>query len=110
MCAFVIPLLDKRLANRWKWLFGTMAFAYSLPLVIAVLIGQSNIPEIFAHATANLTPQLLMAITAAAALALALYDRVYISAEQRTWHHWTGIATAVCLAILPAAGRWLLGD
>lgn len=113
-CALIMPLLDKRLAARWKWLFGALAIVYALPLVTAVLIGQLDLPNAIGRAMANLTPQVSMAITAAAAVALSLFDRFRETAVERQperpgWLHWTGIATAVWLATLPAAGRWLLG-
>jgi hypothetical protein len=113
MCAYIVPLLDKRLASRWKWMFGALSLAYALPLVTSLLIGQMNLPNLLIRAAANLTPKRLAAIAAAAAIALALFDRFHFGVrgkrtEQRGWLHWTGIVTVAWLAVLPLAASWVL--
>jgi hypothetical protein len=113
MCAFVVPLLDKRLVYYWKWLFGVLALAHALPLLVALLAEQTNVPGMIVRATAQLTPRRLTATAAVAALALASFERFQVAAragrsEERGWLHWTGIAMAVWLALLPVAALWLL--
>ena len=109
-CAFVAPLLDRRLEPWWKWLFGALALAHALPLLIA-LAGQMNGPLV--RTAALFSPGPLTATTAVAALALALFDRVRFArhrrGEERGWLHWTGIATALWLPLLRLAGGLLSG-
>ncbi|HWB08901.1 MAG TPA: hypothetical protein VG826_06745 [Pirellulales bacterium] len=108
LCAFVAPLLDKRLAHHWKWLFAAIAVVYALPLLI-MLAGRGDMPDVLVRATEILTPHRLAATAALAALAVALFDHFYVRGrkEERGWLHWTGIATALWLSLLPTAASWL---
>jgi hypothetical protein len=101
MCAFVAPLLDKRLAYHWKGLFAALAIAYAI-LLLMMFAGRDDVPDVAARVTTILTPHGLATTAAVAALALALFDRFRGAGQQeeRGWLHWTGIATALWLALL----------
>jgi hypothetical protein len=105
-CTFVVPLFDRRLAQAWKWLFGALALAHAFPLVVALLVEQANAAGTLLHVAGQLTPRRLTTTAAFSALALAIFDRVRLAprgGEGGGWLHWTGIATALWLAILPVA-------
>jgi hypothetical protein len=112
-CAFVVPLLDRRLAHPWKWLFGALALAHALPLLLALLAEQTNAAGTLLRVAGQFTPRRLTATAALAALVLAIFDRLRLAArcergEERGWLHWTGIATALWIALLPVAALWVL--
>lgn len=111
MCAFVVPLLDRRLAHAWKWLFGALALGHAIPLLLTLLAEQTNHADTLVRVATYFTRGLLTAAAALAALGLALADRVRLAVrpgEERDWLHWAGIATALWLALLPVAAEWLL--
>lgn len=114
VCAFFAPLFDMRLPPRWKWLFGAVSLLYALPLLTALGGGQPQMPMPLARAVAALTPRTLVAATAAGAVMLSCFDvgRRFTRSgrdEPRGWLHWTGIAAAVWLALLPWAMSRLMG-
>jgi hypothetical protein len=104
-CAFIVPLFSRRLAASWKLLFGAFALLYAFPLLVAIMGGQVDLPDFLNRTAARLTPRRLATATALAAVVLALFER---KRAPRGWLHWTGIGTAVWLALLPLAATWLL--
>ncbi|HVX11429.1 MAG TPA: hypothetical protein VHC22_09630 [Pirellulales bacterium] len=104
-CAFVVPLFCRRLAPRWKLLFGALAFLYAFPMLVAILAGQVDLPDFLNRTAAQFTPQHLATATALATVALAPLERKH---TPRGWLHWTGIGTAVWLALLPLVATWVL--
>ncbi|HVA47610.1 MAG TPA: hypothetical protein VNH11_14670 [Pirellulales bacterium] len=109
-CAFVVPLFSRRLAARWKWFFGAVALLDALPLLLAVFDANG----ILARSFALLTPPRLAAAAALGAATLAAWEAILPVTkadrrwDERGWLHWTGIATATWLAVLPLAAPWLL--
>ncbi len=103
-CAFITPLFSRRLARKWKALFGAFALLYAFPLLVAIMGDQVDLPDFLDRTAARMTPQRLATATALAAVALALFER---NRARRGWLHWTGIGTAVWLALLPLAATWL---